>query len=259
MSSTRRSGRRTTRPRRSSSRATWRSSRCTPAPRSCSITARSRACRLPTTRPAWVRSGTLRAGSGGAKLVSLSAASRNVVTGSAPATRQARIRALSTYEKESDAYLHRQTGSLQHPGAVLLHVLQLPLRLVRREPTCRGAGESPAQPASAPAADSPEPPRQAGGRALLLLGRGDLHGQARQVPHHAEADLAGHHAHDGPHGAADHYRRVARHHHRDRRGHLLGDSPVLVVRLLVHVDQLPRLCDAGLLARARSADSLRRH
>ena len=88
---------------------------------------------------------------------------------------------------------------------------------------------------------------------------GRVHAQARHLARDAPADLAGHHADDRAHGAGDHHRGVARARPRRRRRHLLGDPPVLGLRLLLHVAQLPRLRDADLLAGAAAADPLRRH
>ena len=103
------------------------------------------------------------------------------------------------------------------------------------------------------------PPQRPDPGPLLLLGAGRLHAQARQLALDAAADLARHHAHDGPHGAVHHPLRDPRDHPRRRRRHLLGDPPVLAVRLLVHDVQLPRLRDADVLARAAAADPVRRH
>ena len=60
-------------------------------------------------------------------------------------------------------------------------------------------------------------------------------------------------------GAGDPPRRDACDHPRDRRRDLLGDAPVLDLRLLLHVVQLPRLRDADVLARAAAPDPVRRH
>ena len=62
----------------------------------------------------------------------------------------------------------------------------------------------------------------------------------------APADLARHHADARPHGAGDHHRGDPRDHPRRRRRHLLGDPPVLGLRLHLHV------------ARASSASRCRR-
>ena len=81
-----------------------------------------------------------------------------------------------------------------------------------------------------------------------------VHAQARHVAAHVAADLARHHADVRPHRPGDPLLRGDRARARDRDRHLLGDPPVLRLRLLLHVVQLPQLRHADVLARAAASD-----
>ena len=84
-------------------------------------------------------------------------------------------------------------------------LLQLRLRLLRRQPGIATAAEPARTEDHDSQSDHPEPPEQAGGRALLLLAARRIRAQVRQVALHAAADLASTHAHDRPHGAVHHH------------------------------------------------------
>ena len=147
------------------------------------------------------------------------------------------------------------------PVLIALDVPQLHFHLARRRPAGEPARESrkisheTLQPARAHV-----PPRPVDPRPLLVLGPGRLHAQARQLAADLAADLARHHRRDRAH-AAD--RSCSRRCIALILGVAVGIYSAIrqysIFDYIVHVAQLPRLCDADLLARAAPPDPLRRH
>src|SRR5205823_3180628 len=155
--------------------------------------------------------------------------------------------------------VHPAARPLQRPGPRPLELPELYVRLARGRSAPEPARESEALADHLQAPLPRVPPRRLDPAALLVLGARRALTQARLVACDLAADLARPPARPGPHRAAGRARRRARARPRARGRHLLGDLAVLRVRLCLHVGQLPRPRDTGLLARAAPADAVRRH
>ena len=161
--------------------------------------------------------------------------------------------------RRSDADLHHQKGSLQHPRARGDELSDLHVRLDQRRPAGPTPGEPEHHAAAVPLDRAQQEPRPADRRALRVLGEGCRHESVRDDTVRPAKDLAGSEAGDGTHAAVrpdgDHSLRP--HRRLDRR--LFGLTPVLRVRLHNDDNQFRRLRNACVLARADVAGGGRQH